>query len=179
MAKFNVRDILGHFVKPPREGMMCPHPCCRNKRPHPAGLPVMLSARQVRHLPEDVLVAHADSDRVRDSPAAFKAITRELTRRENVQAARNRRRGKSDNYREYLEAEWVNAETATNGYMLNRRGLARGIDPRSLWTANDRTRAAYASDELRQYWAKHPPVTRAEHDHGRTAAKRHRLYDIY
>jgi hypothetical protein len=33
---YDIRDLLGHFVKPrEREGEMCPHACCRGRRPHP------------------------------------------------------------------------------------------------------------------------------------------------
>ena len=43
---YNVRDLLGHFVKPrAAKGKMCPHACCRNKRVHPGNMPVILPSK--------------------------------------------------------------------------------------------------------------------------------------
>jgi len=51
-------------------------------------------------------------------------------------------------YDEWLEARWLAAEAATNGYMLNREGRARGIDPRTLFYGSwDRVKK-YGSQEL-------------------------------
>lgn len=53
-------------------------------------------------------------------------------------------------------SEWyVEAEAATNGYLLNREGIAKGIDPASLFTGTDARARRYASDELRQWWDDH------------------------
>lgn len=51
------------------------------------------------------------------------------------------------------------AEDATNGYLLNRDGQARGIDPASLFTGPDVRARRYASDELRQWWDDHGRIT--------------------
>ncbi len=51
------------------------------------------------------------------------------------------------------------AEDATNGYLLNRDGRARGIDPASLFTGSDSRARRYASDELRQWWDEHGRIT--------------------
>lgn len=117
MACYNVRDLLGHWVRPrSREAAMCPHPCCRGKRPHPDRFPVLLPKGMARRLTDTELIAHLGKPGVGRSDAAV------------------RRR--------------------------------KDIDPRSLWAANDVTRAKYASWELRQYWDEHPPVRRNEFGNG-------------
>ncbi|MGW1770647.1 phage minor capsid protein [Streptomyces sp. NPDC002104] len=54
------------------------------------------------------------------------------------------------------------AEDATNGYLLNRRGLAAGVDPGSLFTGPARIAYAYASDELKSFWRAQPRKTQQE-----------------
>jgi hypothetical protein len=67
----------------------------------------------------------------------------------------------------------------------NKRGRAKGVDPRALWTANDRTRQAYASEELRHFWDIHPIVSPTEFRRGQAAdrARQRRrtssLYGVY
>lgn len=188
---YSIRDILGHFIKPAsRVGAACPHPCCKNRRPHPDHLPVMLTKSSVRKLSDAQLLRHADKPEVINHKHAAARVLKEMDRREESAARRaesvarrarrdkDRRGARAAEYQAYLEHEWIKAEAATNGYMLNSRGKVKVRDPRSLWTANDRTRAAYASDELREYWARHPPQTVAEFHAGRQQS-RHRLYDIY
>ncbi|MDL9978840.1 hypothetical protein [Microbacterium candidum] len=58
-----------------------------------------------------------------------------------------------------LYAQYIRAEAATNGAMLNERGRARGIDPLSLFMGNATRANAYASEELREHWASDPRVT--------------------
>jgi hypothetical protein len=58
-----------------------------------------------------------------------------------------------------LYANYVRAEAATNGALLNARGRARGIDSLSLFMGNETRARAYASDELIEHWRTHPRVT--------------------
>lgn len=195
MARYSIRDLLGHFVKPAkREGRMCPHACCRGRRPHPDRFPVLLPADVARSASDTELVRHLQKESVGRSDAAVAQVVGELDRREKREAkaqarrarAKDRRVSAQSAYRDYLEVEWIAAESATNGQMVNKRGRARGIDPRSLWTANERTRAAYASEELRRYWDSHPIVGADEFTGGEAAQRRggtrrreSRLYGVY
>ncbi|MEU4548788.1 helicase-related protein [Nonomuraea dietziae] len=51
-------------------------------------------------------------------------------------------------YDEWVEHQYGQAEAATNGYMVNKRGRAAGVDPKSLFSGDWRRVNAYASDEL-------------------------------
>lgn len=65
MARYKVRDLIGHFVKPRSAGgKMCPHACCRNKRVHPDNMPVILPSKLLRRASDEDLAAHYD--RVRE-----------------------------------------------------------------------------------------------------------------
>jgi hypothetical protein len=189
---YNIRDLLGHFVKlPPKsnEDGMCPHACCKGKRRHPDNWPVMLSRETLRSASDEDLIQHFSKPKVGRNGAAVVQVTRELERRERAAEARERARGrradKGEQYRLYLENQWVQAENDLRGNLVNKRGRAKGIDGRSLWTANDRTRAAYASEELRQWWDQHPIVsarefqTEAEHHRGARRRRESRLYGVY
>lgn len=56
-------------------------------------------------------------------------------------------------YADWLEVEWQRAEAATNGYMLNEKGKAKGISIRDLWRLkNPKTAQQYATRELLDYW---------------------------
>ncbi len=62
-------------------------------------------------------------------------------------------------YDETLYTQYVAAEEATNGAMLNARGREKGIDPFSLFMGNETRALAYASEELVEHWAQHPRIT--------------------
>ena len=62
-------------------------------------------------------------------------------------------------YDETLYAQYVAAEEATRGAMLNARGRAKGIDPFTLFMGNETRALAYASEELVEHWTFHPRVT--------------------
>lgn len=59
----------------------------------------------------------------------------------------------------YLESAYAAAEEATAGRLLNRRGVAAGIDPFSLFKGNRARAYAYASEELVEWWRSRPRVT--------------------
>lgn len=197
---YDVRDLLGHWVKPAsREDEMCPHPCCRGRRPHPDRLPVMLSRSQLRDMSERQLVYHLRKHA--GDARAVAQITEEVDDRQrmgrghaamlNARGASSRtraarRRAADTEYRTYLESEWSRAERQTRGYMLNRAGERAGIDPRSLWTAKESTVKKYASEELRRWFEQHPRVTRDEFVSGEAgqirgarARRESRLYGVY
>ena len=60
--------------------------------------------------------------------------------------------------------QYIAAETATNGALLNADGRARGIDPMRLFTGNHAYAYRYASEELRDWWAHHPRMTFPEYE---------------
>jgi hypothetical protein len=57
--------------------------------------------------------------------------------------------------------QWLGAEAATNGYMLNKAGKAAGIDERTLFTGPESRVRKYASPELFEFFESHPRPTRA------------------
>jgi hypothetical protein len=78
-------------------------------------------------------------------------------------------------YSEWLDfahAQYLAADAACNGYLLNRDGLAAGIDPWSLWSGSARRAERYASDELRNFWDANPRLTVTQfREHQRRAGR--------
>lgn len=63
-------------------------------------------------------------------------------------------------YREMVEAQWLAAEKATNGYMV--KAMYEGsFDPRRLWTVNEATARKVMSDEMAAWFDEHGRITRA------------------
>lgn len=60
---------------------------------------------------------------------------------------------------DYRHAIYDAAVNATNGRMLNPRGMAAGIDSRELYLHGPRYFDAYASEELREHAARFPKLT--------------------
>lgn len=58
-----------------------------------------------------------------------------------------------------LDAAYERAAEACNDRLLNARGKAAHIDPRSLFLGPSIRAYAYASEELRDHWTRHPRVT--------------------
>lgn len=189
---YDIRDLLGHWVKPrKREGQHCPHACCRNRRPHPDRFPVLIPRAELRQADENLLVRHLGRWGHRDD--AVRQVVGELDRRERVQRnaqarrerSRARRASKQEEYRAHLESEWIRAEEQTRGHMLNRAGQAADIDPRSLFYGPEARARKYASEELRRYWDQHPRVSSAEFHSERAAQlggrgrRESRLYGVY
>ncbi|MFI6860179.1 phage minor capsid protein [Streptomyces sp. NPDC050421] len=65
-------------------------------------------------------------------------------------------------YAEYVYRQYLDAEDACRGYLLNKKAIADGIDPMSLFSGPARIAHARASDELREWWTKHGRLTQAE-----------------
>lgn len=57
------------------------------------------------------------------------------------------------------EAAYARALDATNGVLLNRRGIDAGIDTYSLFIGSNVRAYAYASRELIDHWAEYPRLT--------------------
>jgi hypothetical protein len=164
---YNVRDLLGHFVKPrSREDKMCPHACCKNKRVHPANFPVILPGALLRKASDDELADHWGKH---DDPRVRKQVLGELDRRDRAaelrraraSGAKSRRSDRQYAQAQAVEAAIMSAERDTNGNMLNRRARAAGIDERSLFTGSEERARRYASEELLNHWRRNPRPTRA------------------
>jgi hypothetical protein len=74
--------------------------------------------------------------------------------------ARRRRQDAEQEYRDEVYRQWLAAEAATNGYMLNRAGRLGRIDERSLFTGPESRVRKYASPELIEWFHTHPRPTR-------------------
>lgn len=65
-------------------------------------------------------------------------------------------------YDEHIYVQWLAAEDAPRGHMLNRRAEAAGVDPRTLFTGPAHVAYARASEDLIRFWEDVPRVTLAE-----------------
>lgn len=81
--------------------------------------------------------------------------------------ARDRRARASSEHRDEVYRQWLAAENATNGYMLNAAGKRAGIDERTLFTGPASRVRRYASPELLEYFARHGRPTREAFTGGR------------
>src|SRR6185437_8489575 len=140
-GRYNVRDQLGHYVKPESQAdHLCHHRCCRGERAHPRGLPVKLDRQYLRSLSHDELERELGQyTRFIDThEGGFLQVVAELDRREESekraaarkQRARERRQERESEYQDEVYRQWLQAEAETNGYMLNKAGKAAG--PRLL-----------------------------------------------
>jgi hypothetical protein len=168
MARYSIRDLIGHFVAPrSAEGKMCPHACCRNRRVHPANMPVILPSRLLRRATDDDLAAHygrVQGDSYREERARAQVLHEMQRRDDEAKAKGNRAAARYSRQLEQadaVEASYIAAENATRGNMLNRKGRAHDINPRALITGREDTFRRYASDELMEYYATHHRPTAA------------------
>ncbi len=67
-------------------------------------------------------------------------------------------------WRDVIEAQFVAAEEATRGNLLNARGRERQVDAFSLFYGPDVRARAYASEELIAFWSTTPRVTFADYE---------------
>jgi len=168
MARYNVRDLIGHWVKPrSRAGKMCPHKCCRGYRGHPDNFPVILPRELLRTASERDLIAHYEQHGARDCASCEKVRTQvlgEIDRREDAGKLREAQRRGAEHCKfarrlerqEIIEAEIARAERATNGEMVNRAGVRRGVTVQSLFTGSEARALRYATPELLEHWQRHP-----------------------
>lgn len=62
-------------------------------------------------------------------------------------------------YDELVHVQYLEAEEATNGYMVTKQGVSDGIDPASLFSGTTARAYKYASEELQRWWGRNPRVT--------------------
>lgn len=169
---YAVRDQLGHYVAPRSErGHPCPHLCCNWKRVHPEHLPVKLDRKYLRSLaPGELETELTQYSRYQDShEEGYDQVLAEVDRREMSEKratarkarARERRMTRNSEYQDEVYRQWLMAENATNGFMLNKAGQRAGINERSLFTGPESRVRAYASPELFEWFEHHPRPTRA------------------
>lgn len=78
---------------------------------------------------------------------------------EQGRAGTERRRGETSaaavkrSYDEFTHVNYLQAEKATRGNMLNKRGKADGVDPLTLFTGQLSRARRYASEELMRWWS--------------------------
>ncbi|WP_433357720.1 Eco57I restriction-modification methylase domain-containing protein (plasmid) [Microtetraspora malaysiensis] len=65
-------------------------------------------------------------------------------------------------YRDWQASQFLAADAATKGYLLNRAGKAAGIDARSLFQGSWERAKKYASDELLNWWEDHGWMNKTE-----------------
>ncbi|MGW2910477.1 phage minor capsid protein [Streptomyces asoensis] len=65
-------------------------------------------------------------------------------------------------YDEYVYRQYLAAEDACNGYLLNKKAQAAGHNPATLFSGPARIAYARASDELKEWWAENGRLTQAE-----------------
>lgn len=76
-------------------------------------------------------------------------------------------------YQEHLYAQALDAEAATNGYMLTKAAQLAGVDPVSLFSGPSHVAYARASEELKRWWQDNPRVTLAEYEEMVTGVRSH------
>lgn len=82
-----------------------------------------------------------------------------------IAAALELREQLRDEYQLELEARYAQALDDCSGVLLNDRGRAAGVSSWSLFVRNNRKLVdAYASEELREWFERHPHPTFAERE---------------
>lgn len=77
-----------------------------------------------------------------------------------------------DEFELYRQAQYERAETELNGVLLNQRGKRARIDAYSLFIGPEVRALAYASEELVEWWTRHPRLTFEQYEHTRVEAFR-------
>lgn len=189
---YNVRDNTGHYVKPKTaRGQLCHHSCCNGSRVHPETLPVKISRGYLRTLTEPQLERELDTymNYSETHEQGMTQIIAELDRREDAEKARAHRRMLAAERKQQRQSEhsdevyrqWLLAESATNGVMLNNKtlreikaGKRADIDERSLFTGPEWRVTKYGSPELIEFFQSHQRPTRAAW-FGSATSRRHHL----
>lgn len=175
MGYYNIRDWLGHFVRPKsRQGGLCPHKCCNGKRVHPPDKPLMPNKALLRAM-SDTEFEHTVRTVDWSSPRDVETILAEAERRDRREAARRRgaqtqaerRRNERLDFEVEIEAKYLQAEHTTRGDLLSRAGKAAGVDPRTLFYGPEARARKYASEELNAWFDRHGRLTLSEYRRGR------------
>lgn len=183
VARYNVRDLIGHYVAPvSARGKMCPHACCRNRRVHPANYPVILPSKLLRKASDDDLADHFKKVSRGTSAADEKAtaqILHEMERRDELTERKRRHReavvstraARGMEHAAERERIYLQAEEYTRGNWTNKAGERAGISDREILTGRQAVFDRYASDEAREFFA-----TRVSAKYTRPKRRRHGAY---
>ena len=91
------------------------------------------------------------------------AVLREAARRDrkSAQTERDKARWAAVNaaWQDWSNAQISAAEHECRGHLLNKAGKAAGVNVWSLWSGPASRAMRYASEELREFWQKHPRLT--------------------
>lgn len=120
-----------------------------------AGKAALRNRRDAKHLrgvSDDELNRYLHRAFEADDQAAIKNLAREADRRDRTERARGKRRSEAVEFESEIERQYLAAEEATNGYMVNKKGQRAGIDPKTLWEGSEARARKYASEELLDYW---------------------------
>ncbi|MDB5910686.1 MAG: hypothetical protein JWP34_4800, partial [Massilia sp.] len=107
----------------------------------------------------------------RDAYAEVHNMDSDLLARQDRQAVVNQERLPGETlddtvrrmYHDFVNLQFMEAEAATNGVMLNKAGLAAGVSDFGLFSGPARIAYTYASEELKRWWVDHPRVTWTEY----------------
>lgn len=115
----------------------------------------------------DVLAAHDVLDEVMPAPVAEWSryaddVVEAVTGAAEETERRITRREAREMWWDHVMQQRLDAEDATNGYLVNRAGQQAGISPDELFTGPANRAYRYASDELKAFWREHPRLTQAE-----------------
>jgi hypothetical protein len=81
--------------------------------------------------------------------------------RANAPGAKTLRDAYKQHYEEMIHSAWLAAEDGTRGHLLNEDGetlaLAGNLSPIELFSGPSARAYKYASEELKRWWAEHPP----------------------
>lgn len=159
MAAYNRRDLFAHWIrKDQAANRPCQHACCRGMRAHPDGYPVVKRRAYYQSVSDRELMAEYErhsgesktDERIRAQVMA-EAQRRDVAQ-ERREAALSRRAAGRQEREGAREQAFIRAETETRGYLLNRRGLEAGVDPKSLFAGSEERARRYASEELLAHW---------------------------
>lgn len=175
---YNRRDLIGHYIEKRQKAQEpCGHACCRGYRVHPANYPVILPNKLLRSASEDDLrdhflkvseqegakarkaeaqILHEMDRRDRETEQRAERAERAATRKEAIAANRAAQRQEREVEYERIKLE---AEAETQGYLVNAKGMARGISDAEILTGREDVFRRYATDEARDYFASHPRPT--------------------
>lgn len=140
-------------------------------RPHPENYPVIKRNRYLKYSSDREIMAYwgrHQSETSQDEKVRAQILA-EMSRRDirdERRAATEERRTARNTARRMERAEaidraWSDAEEATKGNMLNRRGREAHINERTLFTGPEARARKYASEELLNHWEHHPRPTAA------------------
>lgn len=180
MARYNRRDLIGHWIRKEQHTQRpCTHACCRGYRVHPANMPVILPDRTLHRASDADLAEHYDRVSRSDTPQARRAeaqLLHEMERRDRVTQRREDRRSaqlaaararRSNRAAVQMEREAeahrieLEAEDYTKGYLVTAEGRARGITDAEILRGRERVFIRYATPEAKAYFAERQRPTAA------------------